>query len=121
MEQNYPQISPLHGAQTVIHKTSPLHGTQNDPQIQPFTWNTESSTNPVCYLEHKEWSTNPAHYGTQRVMHKSSLLRVTQSDPQIQSVIWNTTSAPITSLDSDSDEQTHFSSLAGLYTDTRVS
>jgi hypothetical protein len=88
--------SPLHGTQTEIHKSSPLHGTQT--------------------VIHK----SSLLFRTQRVVHKSSPLHGTQSDPQIQSVIWNT-SAPITSLDSDSDVQTHFSSLMGLYTDTRAS
>ena len=158
MEHSDPQIQPvtwntkwftkplLYGTQTVIHKSSPLHGTQSDPQIQPATWNTKLYTNPVCYMEHKQWSTNPAcymehkqwstnqaHYtehkvihkssplyGTQTVIHKSSPLHGTQSDPQFQSIIWNTMSVQITSPDSDNDVGTHFSTLVWLHRDTRI-
>jgi len=112
--------SPLYGTQTVIHKSSLLHGAQSDPQIQPITWNTKWSTNPVHYIKHEAIHKSSLSYGTQTVIQKSSPLHGTQSDPQIQAVIWNT-SAPITSLDSDSDVQTYFSSSEGLYTDTRVS
>jgi hypothetical protein len=76
----------LHGTQTVIHKPSLLHGAQSDPQlhgtqsgpqIQSITLNTKRSTNPVCHMEHKQWSTNP-------VCHMA------HSDPQIQPITWNT-------------------------------